>query len=125
MGRAHSRLTIAQILSWADDHHANTGEWPRQSSGIVLANPQERWRRIDAALRRGSRGLPGKSSLAKLLYAKKRLREPRLRGRPPGSERPYQALALRSEGLSFAEIGRRMGVSRQRAHEMVNKAKQS
>jgi hypothetical protein len=61
-------LTIEQILAWADDHHAHTGEWPRIFSGPVRLNPNETWRRVDNALRYGLRNLPsGGDSLARLL----------------------------------------------------------
>ncbi len=59
-------LTFEQILAWADTHKAATGEWPEQKSGHV-AGTDETWSRISAALDRGLRGLPGGSSLAKLL----------------------------------------------------------
>jgi hypothetical protein len=60
-------LTLAQVLAWADHHHAMLGEWPKSSSGPVLAEPGERWRNLDNALRYGLRGLVAGSSLAQLL----------------------------------------------------------
>jgi hypothetical protein len=60
-------LTLDMILAWADAHHAETGDWPSDSSGRVRNVSGERWAAIDDALRRGSRGLPGCSSLARLL----------------------------------------------------------
>jgi hypothetical protein len=60
-------LTEADILSWADAHHAREGRWPRASSGPVAAAPGETWARVDDGLRQGHRGLPGGSSLARLL----------------------------------------------------------
>jgi hypothetical protein len=65
------RLTPKQILGWARAHHRRTGRWPRQKSGAVLDAPGETWGAIDSALNVGGRGLPGGSSLARLL---KRLR---------------------------------------------------
>ncbi len=59
-------LSIEQILAWADAHKATTGNWPNQKSG-QLSGTDETWSRIDGALLEGLRGLPGKSSLAKLL----------------------------------------------------------
>ncbi len=59
-------LTIAQILHWADEHKKATGEWPNQSSGQVVS-AEETWAAIDSALGRGNRGLPGGSSLSKVL----------------------------------------------------------
>jgi hypothetical protein len=73
-------LTVAQILAWADSHHARTGRWPITTSGPVPDHPGEEWVRIDAALRRGLGGLPGGDSLARLL-AERRGR--RLRSRKP------------------------------------------
>jgi hypothetical protein len=61
------KLTIDRILEWADRHHARTGEWPRQSSGPVEGVGGESWREVDQLLRRGGRGLPGGSSLPRLL----------------------------------------------------------
>jgi hypothetical protein len=61
-------LTLEQILAWADAHYAATGKWPRDSAGPVQDTPSSvKWGAIDAALRRGSRGLPGGSSLSRLL----------------------------------------------------------
>ncbi len=62
-------LTGKQIMDWAMAHYDRTGRWPTKTSGPVAEAPGETWGRIDAALRRGSRTLPGKSSLAQLLDA--------------------------------------------------------
>jgi hypothetical protein len=59
-------LTVAQILAWADDHKRRMGRWPRHSSGRVKP-PDETWLAINMALTRGNCGLPGGSSLAKVL----------------------------------------------------------
>jgi hypothetical protein len=62
------RLTVEQILAWADAHHAATGEWPNGRMGLVSDVPFEvTWRIIDSSLSKGLRGLPGASSLAQLL----------------------------------------------------------
>ena len=61
------RLTIRQILAWADNHYQHTGQWPKRESGRVYGVPGEEWQRIDKALCRGYRGLPPGSSLAQLL----------------------------------------------------------
>jgi len=61
-----SLLTIEQILVWADAHKESTGDWPNQKSGLV-SGTDETWLGIDGPLRAGRRGLPGNSSLAKLL----------------------------------------------------------
>jgi hypothetical protein len=67
-------LTIMQILKWADAHHQKTGQWPNQKSGEVQGAPGEKWVNINDALSRGIRGLPGGSSLAKLLAEKRGVR---------------------------------------------------
>jgi hypothetical protein len=55
------------ILAWADAHHRRTGVWPTRKSGPILQMPSETWRKVDAALRYGGRGLKGGSSLARFL----------------------------------------------------------
>jgi hypothetical protein len=66
--RAHlCELSESRILELADAYHARTGEWPNLESEEVLELPDEKWLAIDHALRKGTRGLLGGSSLAKLL----------------------------------------------------------
>jgi hypothetical protein len=65
-------LTIEQILKWADDYFAATGRWPARHSGGIRNSREVTWRRIDRALSRGTRGLPGGSSLARLLAQERR-----------------------------------------------------
>ena len=60
-------LTAEQILEWADAHHSRTGEWPRIHSGPIPEAPGETWTKMQTALREGGRGLPGGSTLARLL----------------------------------------------------------
>jgi hypothetical protein len=60
-------LTIPLILKWARLHYQRLGVWPIYRSGLVLDAPGEMWQSIDTALRKGRRGLPGGSSLARLL----------------------------------------------------------
>jgi hypothetical protein len=60
-------LSLAQVLAWADAHHRWTGRWPRRDSRTVCGGVGEKWANIDQALRKGLRGLEGKSSLARLL----------------------------------------------------------
>jgi hypothetical protein len=60
-------LTLAQVLSWADAHHARTGCWPISTSGPIPEAPGDTWHSIHNALRHGRRGLPGGLSLAQLL----------------------------------------------------------
>jgi hypothetical protein len=76
--RRHSQhappLTLAQILSWADAHHARTGKWPQSVSGSIPESPGETWHSVNNALRAGRRGLPGGSSLAQLLADQRKVR---------------------------------------------------
>jgi hypothetical protein len=65
--RLHTLLNVDQILAWADAHHAQSGSWPTCESGPVAVAWGECWSRIDGALRNGCRGLPGGSSLRRLL----------------------------------------------------------
>jgi superfamily II DNA or RNA helicase len=60
-------LTEEQILVWADSHQEAANEWPKVMSGAVLEAPEENWANLNQALQGGNRGLPGNSSLAKLL----------------------------------------------------------
>lgn len=67
-------LGVRQILAWADAHHRRTGVWPNEYSGPVVSAPGEKWWNISAALRDGGRGLPGGSSLPRLLEQRRRAR---------------------------------------------------
>jgi hypothetical protein len=60
-------LSLAELLGWADAHHARTGRWPSRGSGAIRESPGETWAAVDACLRNGRRGLPGGTSLARLL----------------------------------------------------------
>jgi|LakMenEpi03Aug12_release.lakeMendotaPanAssembly.Ray.scaffolds.fasta_scaffold83406_2 superfamily II DNA or RNA helicase len=73
-GLRSARLTIEQILDWADDHYQKTAKWPKSKSGTVLAEPSEEWYNINTALIQGRRGMPGGSSLAQLLNERKGIR---------------------------------------------------
>lgn len=68
------KLSQAKITLWAAAHHRRTGEWPRVRSGPVADAPGETWLMMDNALREGLRGLPGGSSLARLLAERKNVR---------------------------------------------------
>jgi superfamily II DNA or RNA helicase len=68
------QLTEAQILSWADAHKRRTGEWPSSTSGQIHGAPGDIWGNVNAALSQGARGLPGGSSLAKLLARERGVR---------------------------------------------------
>ena len=69
-------LSIEQILAWADEHRRAKGRWPSQCAGRVAPGVDETWCAIDSALHHGHRGLPGGSSLARLL-AQRRGKKPR------------------------------------------------
>jgi hypothetical protein len=70
-------LTIEQILSWADTHYNRTGQWPRLVCGAIEDAPGETWMAVHMALTQGSRGLPGGSSLARLLAKHRGVRNPK------------------------------------------------
>jgi hypothetical protein len=61
------KLTIEQILAWADAHHAATGRWPTEESGPLIGAPHEKWKNLALVVRVGHRGMPGGQSLARLL----------------------------------------------------------
>jgi hypothetical protein len=60
-------LTVETILAWAELYEREMGEWPSAGSLPEGLPAGERWKSIDRALREGGRGLPGGSSLARLL----------------------------------------------------------
>ena len=62
-----STLTEKQILEWAEAHYERTGQWPNRDAGRIIEAPGETWNGIRLALLRGSRGLPGGSTLARLI----------------------------------------------------------
>jgi hypothetical protein len=74
-------LTVEQILCWAEAAARQTGRWPNYRSGPVLGAPEESWQRLQKALVRGLRGLPGGSSVARLLAEHGYKRNPK--GLPP------------------------------------------
>jgi hypothetical protein len=68
------RLSPEVILKWADAHFERTGKWPRQYSGLILEAPGDTWQRVQTALLKGRRGLPGGETLAYFLATRKKLR---------------------------------------------------
>jgi hypothetical protein len=127
-------LTVEQILSWADTWHARTGKWPRHDDGPIPDAPWETWGAVEAALSGGCRGLKGGSSLYALLKKYRRIpgrrsplapfqtsrgRKARPRGKHPDVGQRKRALELRKQGLLLKEIGRELGVSKQRAHQLT------
>jgi hypothetical protein len=65
--KALPHFRTEQILAWADAHLARHGRWPLNSDGPIVDAPGETWMAVEMALAKGQRGLPGGSSLAKLL----------------------------------------------------------
>ena len=57
----------ADILAWADAHHARTGQWPTSKVGEIPEEPGETWMLVEAALFFGLRGLPGRTTLLRFL----------------------------------------------------------
>jgi hypothetical protein len=107
--RRRPELRQEQILAWADAHRRRHGSWPTSHGGPVWGAPGETWPALNMALRTGLRGLPGGYSLALLLRRERGVGE--RRGRP---RRGCLVIdRLRARGLTLAEIGRHLGVSRQ------------
>src|SRR6516225_9672458 len=72
--RRRLEFSVPRVLTWADAYHARTGRWPHTESGPIPEALGETWRRVDNALRMGLRGLPGGSSLARLLAERRQVR---------------------------------------------------
>lgn len=66
------RLHLTHIVAWGKAFRERTGVFPNRSSGPVAAVEGLKWSAIDSALKRGGRGLPGGSSLAKLFGSRRR-----------------------------------------------------
>jgi hypothetical protein len=56
--KALPRLSVRQILFWADLHQERTGEWPTRESGQIEEAPGETWCAAEMALCHGQRGCP-------------------------------------------------------------------
>ena len=89
------RVTIKDVLRWADEHRRRTGDWPLTRSGTIECAPYEVWGNIDHALRIGCRGFKGGTSLARLLYKyrgrrSKGLRIPKPKMSPPLGQRAWK-----------------------------------
>lgn len=65
------RLTEDMIWQWAQDFRGRVGRWPTTKSAYTDPSRSEKWSLIDEALRKGHRGLPGGSSLRKLIQQRK------------------------------------------------------
>ena len=68
------RLTISQVLSWADAYHARHGHLPKLKSGVIPEAPGLTWKHIARALRRGEDDLPGGTTLRALMAEHDRAR---------------------------------------------------
>jgi hypothetical protein len=69
------RLSIGQILAWADAHRKRSGEWPMDTSGPVHGARSEKWSAISRALYKGNRGLrTDRVTLAQLLAKRRDVR---------------------------------------------------
>ncbi len=64
-------MSIKKILAWAYTHRARTGRCPNVNAGKLHEAPHENWKAIDQALRIGTRGLLGGTSLYKLMVKEK------------------------------------------------------
>ncbi len=64
-------MSMPEILRWADEYHDRHGKWPNANSGTIPEAPGESWLHIERALNQGHRGLPGRSTLARLFRAKR------------------------------------------------------
>jgi hypothetical protein len=63
-----------QILAWADAYLSRAGTWPMANSGPIPEAPGANWGSVNTALVQGCRGLPGGSSLARLLAERRHKR---------------------------------------------------
>jgi hypothetical protein len=118
-------LTEEQILSWADGFHEATGCWPTRNDGLISGGQGETWASVDAALHKGTRSLPGGSSLARLLAERRGARN--LADLPPLTEdqvlewmddhrqkkgcwpQPNSGPVLAAPGETWAAINRALG----------------
>src|SRR5215467_10430563 len=53
-----ARLSIRQVLAWADAHFQRTGTWPNHNTGAIVEARGETWLAVAKALIAGNRGLP-------------------------------------------------------------------
>jgi len=62
-------ISVEDVLFRADHHFAIYGRYPRADDGIIDLAPTENWCAVNMAMQKGHRGLPGGSTLARLLEA--------------------------------------------------------
>jgi hypothetical protein len=77
----HPEETVAKILSWADAFRQAHGRWPSEASGPVEGAPAITWAALGQRLRKGGRGLPGGTTLRRLLVQQRGV--PEQDTRPP------------------------------------------
>lgn len=65
--KGRPQLDVVQVWAWAKAYHERHGRWPTEGAGPVEEAPGETWCGINAALRTGGRGLPGPTTLSRLL----------------------------------------------------------
>jgi hypothetical protein len=65
--RKQPRITVDDILAWADAYQARTGKRPTRSPESIPESPGLTWATVYTALRKGGCGLPGGMSLVRLL----------------------------------------------------------
>jgi hypothetical protein len=90
------RLSVNQVLAWADAHHERTGVWPHARSGPIDGANGETWRAVDQALHKNQRGLKLGRTLAQLLSERRGVRS-----------RHYAPLLQEKQILTWAEKHRR------------------
>jgi hypothetical protein len=61
------RLQRKQLVAWSRAYRRHAGRWPTYRSGAIPEAPGETWQAVESALRLGSRGFPGGSSLHRFL----------------------------------------------------------
>jgi DNA-binding NarL/FixJ family response regulator len=98
--------------------YTSPGHPQRWHSDPVDGATGEDWETIDQALRSYC-GLPGGSSLARLLQQARGAPDQRGRHRFQVTRRRQQAQQLRAKGLTMEKIGRRLGISRQAVHQLL------
>ena len=76
-GWASQRLTVRQVMLWADAHHDRTGKWPTVRTGPIPKSSGETWRSVDSALRSGARWQADGTTLAELLARRRNKQHPR------------------------------------------------
>jgi hypothetical protein len=95
------RLTVSQILAWAEAHVQRTGKRPNGHSGLVPESDGETWAAINTALLYGYRGLSGSLSLAELLNRHWGEKSPDDRKPPKARNRPPLTI---EQILTWAEV---------------------